>query len=327
VGESGPQPRTLTIGIPTFNRREVVSERVSGLIAAKAFERADILVVDDASPDDSYGALVTLCEGTPIRVLRNDGNLGYAGNFVRLFQECATPYLGVATDDDTVIPEQLAPLTELLEGQAPLFVSTQFYRSGRLYRGQRVIREIRPKEFGVASAHAPGLVYQAPVCLKIAIPKLIERLALGSAAAHIYPQTIITCLLLVTGRCLWWNRPIVAVGEEAPSGVRDPSGAPYWDLAPRWRQIQDLLSFLDDPELRCPDGHAREAMIQSLQDDLFRTIRGAIEIERPDLIASFDEGAHHFYARRLQRLWRHLRRHATDPKAAAAAVGHRLHRS
>jgi glycosyltransferase involved in cell wall biosynthesis len=87
-------------------------------------EQAEVLVIDDASGDGTHAELARLCAGTAVRLLRNESNLGYAGNVLRLFEECRTPYLLVASDDDAVVTASLAPLARLLEERSPAFVST-----------------------------------------------------------------------------------------------------------------------------------------------------------------------------------------------------------
>jgi glycosyltransferase involved in cell wall biosynthesis len=296
----------LTIGIPTFGRRETVCGRVADLIAAGVPEQAEVLVIDDASGDDTHAALTRLCAGTGVRLLRNESNLGYAGNVLRLFEECRTPYLLVASDDDAVVSESLAPLARLLEERSPAFVSTEFRFGEQVYRGRRGSGAIEPAELLAASSHAPGLVYKVEECRE-AVADVGTRLAEGSAAAHVYPQVMILASLLLGGaRCLWWERCTVE-GEEGPgetTGIKDDRGSPYFHLAPRWEQIKDLLDFLD--EAGKADPGAAGAMTDKVKEGLFWRLRSGIEQERPDLLKAFDRSAARFYAGRWR--WDRLRR-------------------
>lgn len=290
---------TLTVGIPTFERRETVCRRVAELIAERAPEQADILVIDDASQDGTDAALARLCADTPVRLLRNDSNLGYAGNVLRLFDECRTPYLLVASDDDAVLTASLAPLAQLLSERSPAFVSTQFRYGERLYRGRRNGGPIEPSELLAASSHAPGLVYRVEDCRE-AVAKVRARLQSGGAAAHVYPQVmILACLLLGGKRCLWWDRCTVDGGaEQQPTGIRDGAGVPYYHLAPRWAQVKDLLDFLAAERPSAANPEAATPMASEVEDGLFWRLRSAIEHERPDLLAAFDRRAARFYAGR-----------------------------
>lgn len=290
----------LTVGIPTFERREIVRRRVAGLIAAGVPERSEVLAIDDASGDGTGAELARLCADTPVRLLRNESNRGYAGNVLRLFEECRTPYLLVASDDDAVVAESLAPLARLLEERSPAFVSTEFRFGERLYRGGRGAGPIEPAELLAASSHAPGLVYGVEECRE-AVAAVGARLAGGGAGAHVYPQVMILASLLLAGRrCLWWDRCAVE-GEEgagAPTGIRDGAGAPYYHLAPRWEQVKDLLDFLAERRPSAARPEAAAQMAAEVEAGLFWRLRAGIEHERPDLLAAFDRSAARFYAGR-----------------------------
>jgi glycosyltransferase involved in cell wall biosynthesis len=297
----------LTVGIPTFNRREIVCRRVAGLIAENAPEQVEIVVIDDASPDGTHAALADLCAGTPIRVLRNESNLGYAGNVLRLFEQCRTPYLLIASDDDVVRTDCLAPLTQLLGERSPAFVSTQFCFGDELYRGGPPQGQIEPEELLAASSHAPGLVYGVPDCREVALGDVSERLRSGSAAAHVYPQVLILARLLIAEkRCLWWDRCAVEGGPRAPTGIKDGEGSPYYHLAPRWMQVKDLLDFLGEAGSSAANPEVAAKMTAKVEEGLFWRLRSAIEYERPELLAPFDRSAARFYAGRW--LWGSLLR-------------------
>jgi glycosyltransferase involved in cell wall biosynthesis len=302
----------LTVGIPTFERREIVRRRVAGLIAAGGAEQAEILVIDDASGDGTLRALEEVCAGAGVRLLRNESNLGYAGNVLRLFEECRTPYLLVASDDDAVVAGCLAPLARLLEQRSPAFVSSEFRFGERLYRGRGRPGPVEPAELLAASSHAPGLVYGVEQCRE-AVAELAARLAAGGAAAHVYPQVLILAHLLLAGRrCLWWDRCAVE-GDEGPgepTGIRDRAGSPYYHLAPRWEQVTDLLDFLAEERPAAADPAAADAMAAKVEEGLFWRLRSGIEHERPDLLAAFDRSAARFYSGRWRwdSLVRRLRR-------------------
>lgn len=302
----------LTVGIPTFERREIVCRRLTGLIAAGVPERVEVLVVDDASGDGTAAALESLCAGSGVRLLRNESNLGYAGNVLRLFEECSTPYLLVASDDDAVLGECLESLARLLEESSPAFVSTEFRLGKQLYRGGRGARPIEPAELLAASSHAPGLVYRVEECRE-AVAAVGARLAAGSAAAHVYPQVMILAHLLLGGRsCLWWDRCAVegAEGPGEPTGIVDGGGAPYYNLAPRWEQVKDLLEFIAEERPSAARPEAATPMAAKIEEGLFWRLRAGIEHERPDLLAPFDRSAARFYAGRwrLETLRRRARR-------------------
>ena len=317
----------LTIGLPTFNRRDSVSKIVEALLAARAYDIANILVIDDGSDDQTFDVLSTLVADAPVRLSRNSNNLGYAANFIRLFDECDTEYLLLSTDDDPVVHGNLRALIRLLESRGPLLVSTQFYVAGELYRGKKEITEIQAADFLECSTHAPGLVYRVDAA-RASIPLIKGRIQRQCAAALVYPQVLLTCDLLAHGLCLWWDKPIVSLGEQRQSGVTDSTRERYYFVASRWRQQLGFLEFLGEQCERLAgstEEHVRAVvMLRRAEVNLFATLRFGILKERPDLLGAFDDGAIRFarsslFSRRLGRLLSH-------PLTTSRAVRARLTR-
>ncbi len=289
---------TLTIGIPTFNRGDVASQRIADLAASGATRAVEVIVIDDASTDGTYDSLVEAAGDSGVKVFRNPDRVGYARNFMRLFAECQTEYLLVTSDDDVVLPDRLPGLLALLADRAPLFVSTQFYLGGRLWRGRRTVSQIAPQDFFAASAHAPGLVYGVAAARQLGMPAVRARIEASSQAALVYPQLLLACRLLSAGTCLWWDQAVVAQGAEAETRIRDGIGRPYFHLVPRWAQIQDLLAFIDE-EVASSSPSSAQAMRSATAELMFVLLRSAVGYERPDLLSGFDDGARAFYSGEL----------------------------
>jgi hypothetical protein len=215
----------------------------------------------------------------------------------------------IASDDDDVRTDRLAPLKQLLGERQPAFVSTQFRFGKELYRGGPSLGQIEPEELLAASSHAPGLVYGVEECRE-AVAEVGARLAGYNAAAHVYPQVLILARLLIAGkRCLWWDRCAVEGGPQAPTGIKDGEGSPYYHLAPRWEQVKDLLDFLGEAGSSAANPEVAAQMAAKVEEGLFWRLRSAIAYERPELVAPFDRSAARFYAGRwrLDRLRRWAR--------------------
>lgn len=102
-----PYP-TLTIAIPTYNRREAVTSLV-GQLLPQLTSSCKLVVYDNQSevPVQTY-----LPEG--VHVVRNPINVGMVGNFLRCFEGCDTEWLWIIGDDDTVTPNGVALVLERL---------------------------------------------------------------------------------------------------------------------------------------------------------------------------------------------------------------------
>ncbi|CAD5138691.1 MULTISPECIES: glycosyltransferase family 2 protein [unclassified Microbacterium] len=290
----------LTIGIPTYNRAEDVRKTVTEILAHEDSELVDIVVIDDGGTDDAAERLrADPAVVDRVRVLRNPENLGYAGTFARLFRECETEYLMLTADDDRVLMENIRALVEYLSDHAPVFVSPQFLRDGRVSRGRSFTGAIAPRDFLAASAHAPGLVYRVEDCLP-ALGELAERAEAEEVDALVYPQVHIAMRLMLAGeRCTWLALPTVAEGAYRPSGIRDAAGGQYWSVESRWKQLQAYDALLSRWTADDASGRAQE-MLTAQRDRAFHAIASAIRMEHPDLGAAFDEGARRRYQRTLR---------------------------
>src|SRR3954451_3052895 len=91
-----PEDVLISVIVPTRNRRELVAEAIAS-VEAQSYTRWELLVVDDASTDDTADYLATL-EDPRIRVLECDGRGCCAARTVAL--EVARGDLFVYLDDD-----------------------------------------------------------------------------------------------------------------------------------------------------------------------------------------------------------------------------------
>ncbi|WP_164743414.1 glycosyltransferase family 2 protein [Microbacterium sulfonylureivorans] len=288
----------LTIGIPTYNRAEDVLSTVRDILAHADSDLVDIVVIDDGGSDGTFGRLMEDAEiARRVRVLRNDANLGYARTFARLFRECETEYLMLMADDDRVMMQSVRPLLDYLDRERPAFVSPQFIRESRVYRGRTTTAIVEPTDFLRASAHAPGLIYRVEDCGP-GLDELLERAEAQEVDALVYPQVHVVMRLLLAERpCAWLALPTVVEGAYRPSGIRDAEGGAYWSLESRWKQLKSYDALLSRYVEEDTTGRAQE-MLAAQRARTFHMIASAIRIEDPVLGDAFDDGARKRYERR-----------------------------
>jgi len=314
----------LTVAIPTFNRSAHVVPEVAALRAASLPAGIEVLVVDDASDDGTFDALAADVSGSGFRILRNETNLGYARNVLRLFEACETPYLLISSDDDHVETATLGPLLALLASETPSFVSSQLLDGGELRRGRGVVGPIEPRDVFAASSHAPGLVYKVADAAS-ALAELTELLEQGDDAAWVYPQVVVASSLLGHGRGMWFDHACVTSGARLPSGIRDSTDERWDSLPSRWRQAQGFLSLYRRRLDTEPDPAVRSrfaAMLAEEEARLFGFLRFGLAAERPELLEVFDDGARRFTERRRPTFW--ARRFLRAPRATIVELRRRL---
>ncbi len=107
---------TLSVVVPVYNAQATLAAALEALISASAPVRAQLIVVDDASTDDS-GAIA---EGFPVKLVRSRPNRGPA--FARnLGARAATGEILVFVDADVVVSRDgLARIADTLAGETEI---------------------------------------------------------------------------------------------------------------------------------------------------------------------------------------------------------------
>ena len=89
----------LTIGIPTFNRKEIVKNNVLNILSDNFLFDKDInlIVSDNGSTDGTFDALLDIQKqykfDKKFKIIRNEKNSGFTKNIFKLFEESDTKYL------------------------------------------------------------------------------------------------------------------------------------------------------------------------------------------------------------------------------------------
>ncbi|GLY31150.1 glycosyltransferase family 2 protein [Kineosporia sp. NBRC 101731] len=103
----------VTVCIPTFNRRELLS-RSLGSVLDQSFEDVEIIVSDNASTDDTEDYVRSI--GDPrIRYDRLPSNIGLFGNLSRCLTLGTGRYRVMLPDDDSMLPGNLEAKVAFLD--------------------------------------------------------------------------------------------------------------------------------------------------------------------------------------------------------------------
>ena len=241
--------KLITIGIPTFNRREVILKHVNYLLTLNLPTYIDVLIIDNNSSDGSYDAVVSLVKDNDnFKILKNKKNIGVAKSFIKLFYESNSEYLIFTSDEDFVIMEQIIDLKKFIENKSPSFISPQMYLSNRksgkiLYRGKENVSLIDPSETREASFYSSGTVYKISECRDVlkSIHDVVER----NEFAYLYPQVLLSTLLIARGIGYFYDKPLTEKMYEAKSYITSLNNSEkYWSHNLRRLQYIDHLYFL-----------------------------------------------------------------------------------
>lgn len=111
----GAGPR-VTVVVTCFNYGHFLPQAVTSVLDQRGVN-AEVLIVDDASTDDSLRVAEGLAAADPrVRVLSLENNLGLIGAVNRGMAEVRTEYVVKLDADDMLAPGSLARSVELLDG-------------------------------------------------------------------------------------------------------------------------------------------------------------------------------------------------------------------
>jgi glycosyltransferase involved in cell wall biosynthesis len=107
-------PPRVSIGMPVFNGIRYI-ERAMNSLLAQNFRDFELIILDNASTDGTYELALTLARNPRVRVDRNDRNIGWLGNFVKVLNLARGEYFMWAAVDDLWEPDFVPRLVAELD--------------------------------------------------------------------------------------------------------------------------------------------------------------------------------------------------------------------
>jgi hypothetical protein len=119
--------RLVSVVMPTHERPALL-ERAARSVLDQAGVEVELVVVDDASADDTPEATARLAEDPRVVVVRNDRSLGPSGARNAGIARARGEFLAFVDDDDSLLPDALDRLVGVLEVDPALGAATPWYR-------------------------------------------------------------------------------------------------------------------------------------------------------------------------------------------------------
>lgn len=119
MGNSAHTP-SLSIIVPTYNGSRFVAETLDSIIG-QSFEDFEILVIDDASSDNTVEVVMSIGDRR-IRLIRNETNLGVAHTRNKAATQARGRYISPHDQDDLSEPDRFLKQIQLLESNPKLDV-------------------------------------------------------------------------------------------------------------------------------------------------------------------------------------------------------------
>lgn len=109
----------LSIGIPTYNRPEMLFQQVSELLSfiknSCLSGEIELIVVDNHSEYDVFSLLSSMAGTASLKIFKNDKNLGMSKNIIRTIEESNGEYYFFIGDDDRFDLDGLREILDLLK--------------------------------------------------------------------------------------------------------------------------------------------------------------------------------------------------------------------
>lgn len=116
----------ISIALCTYNGEKYLCEQL-GTLVGQTYPNLEIVVVDDASTDQTWTILNEFADCYPsIRLFRNTTNLGYLRNFERALKHCQGEYLLISDQDDVWEKEKVTKLLAAVEENLMIYHDSVF---------------------------------------------------------------------------------------------------------------------------------------------------------------------------------------------------------
>jgi glycosyltransferase involved in cell wall biosynthesis len=108
--------KLVSIGLPTYNRHDAL-RNVLGIIAAQTYPNLEIIISDNASPDEKVKEVIEefASKDSRIKHYQQDANIGVLANAEFVLRQARGEYFTWFSDDDWRSPEFIELLVEELE--------------------------------------------------------------------------------------------------------------------------------------------------------------------------------------------------------------------
>ncbi len=241
--------KKLTIGILTYNRALRCVDNILKLLNDCENFSYQILVIDDGGSGEVRKKILERgINNNNLEIISHDRNLGFAESFCELLEFCKTDYLIWLPDDDYLVVKLIPNIQLFLSENEPDFVSTLFYRDGKIMRGRGNFSCIDPKDFWESSFHAPGLIYRIRSVGQF-IPLLRKMVKQKHYASYIFPQVVLSIYLFVSEKkCVWVDIEIVYEKGPSPSSLKFIDGRDYKNIESRMKQLESFEALIIDIE-------------------------------------------------------------------------------
>jgi glycosyltransferase involved in cell wall biosynthesis len=116
----------ISIALCTYNGEKYLCEQL-GTLVGQTYPNLEIIIVDDASTDQTWSILNEFADCYPsIRLFRNSSNMGYQKNFERALKLCEGDYILISDQDDIWEKDKVTKLREAIAENLMIYHDSVF---------------------------------------------------------------------------------------------------------------------------------------------------------------------------------------------------------
>ncbi|MCU4185059.1 glycosyltransferase [Acidiferrimicrobium sp. IK] len=253
----------VSIVIPAYNDERYIETTIESALN-QTYPNVEVVVVDDRSSDCTYEIATSLQRpGRPLRVVRNERNLGLTGNFAESLRHATGEYVKILIHDDVLLPQAIEASVPALDDPS---VAVAVTRRVRIDAAGGLIPDDAYNQPLVTQASAiPGLVL-GDFLLERQMNMIGEPTEYLFRRADIDPDTfasingytfmytvdlVLLFALLAKGKC-WYDPRQLCCNRRHPDQVSSNPLMPPIDRAEWGRMLLDFadVGFLADPAQR-----------------------------------------------------------------------------
>ena len=106
----------ISIAMATYNGAKYIQEQLDSF-AKQHYQPFELVVCDDGSTDETLQIIgeFAATSSFPVRIYRNETNLGFANNFMKCASLCKGDWIAFSDQDDVWFPEKFSKVVNLIE--------------------------------------------------------------------------------------------------------------------------------------------------------------------------------------------------------------------
>lgn len=316
-----------------------MQRRLEELLSYPFPDGVEALIVDNDSSDGTYERLVAMNSSPRIRVLKNETNVGFAGNFVEVIRNARTDYVLWSSDEDSIVEDSIPTLLSFLRERVPDVVVPDYYMdygSGNVqaYRSIQKSEVLEPLSGVAGISHLPGLIVNRDRALGV-LSGFDNLQRTYPDLSRYYPHYFLFFELIPHRKSFRWNRAVSVQRDFLPKSHKPANdGTEFFHICSRWRQHKEGQMFLlerIENEANADVAASRREMLTAWNAQLYIRLRNAVRKESDEQAALLDESARAYLASKSPNLYRRrfgriLRKTLSTPIAFGKSMIHILRR-